>query len=102
MNLNAFGIGLAFAGVVFTGPAGFAQQATATAKPANCPAEGFSGGFSRGCPQKQFANPADISAMMAALPDKTLRHAAELAPCAGARPSRRLGSHFHPAGSEDG
>jgi type 1 glutamine amidotransferase len=35
-----------------------------------CPAEGFAGGFSRGCPQKQFANPSDISAMMAALPDK--------------------------------
>jgi type 1 glutamine amidotransferase len=47
----------------------FAQQ-TQPAKP--CPAEGFSGGFSRGCPQKQFANPADISAMMAALPDKPL------------------------------
>ncbi|MGA8593289.1 MAG: ThuA domain-containing protein [Bryobacteraceae bacterium] len=37
-----------------------------------CPAEGFSGGFSHGCPQKQFANPSDISAMMAALPDKPL------------------------------
>ncbi len=35
-----------------------------------CPPEGFSGGFSHGCPQKQFANPVDISAMMAALPDK--------------------------------
>jgi type 1 glutamine amidotransferase len=45
-----------------------------------CPPEGFSGGFNRGCPQKQFANPSDIAAMMAALPDKpmatpqTLRH----------------------------
>lgn len=38
--------------------------------PKPCPAEGFTGGFTRGCPQKQFANPADISAMMAALPDK--------------------------------
>ncbi len=47
----------------------FAQQPVAAA-PANCPADGFSGGFSKGCPQKQFANPADISAMMAALPDK--------------------------------
>ncbi|HEX4750796.1 MAG TPA: ThuA domain-containing protein, partial [Bryobacteraceae bacterium] len=45
-------------------------QQTQPAKP--CPPEGFSGGFSRGCPQKQFANPADISAMMAALPDKPL------------------------------
>ena len=45
-------------------------QETQPAEP--CPAEGFSGGFSRGCPQKQFANPADISQMMAALPDKPL------------------------------
>jgi len=35
-----------------------------------CPADGFSGGFSTGCPQKQFANPSDISGMMAAIPDK--------------------------------
>src|SRR5277367_2411054 len=35
----------------------FAQQAP-SAKP--CPAEGFSGGFSYGCPQKQFANPSDV------------------------------------------
>jgi uncharacterized protein len=53
-------------------------QQTQSAKP--CPPEGFSGGFSHGCPQKRFANPSDISAMMAALPDKplatpqTLRH----------------------------
>ena len=43
-------------------------QQTPPAKP--CPAEGFSGGFNPGCPQKQFANPSDLSAMMAALPDK--------------------------------
>ncbi len=79
MNLKALGIGMALAAMALTIPAGFAQQATA-GKPANCPAEGFSGGFSRGCPQKQFANPADISGMMAALPDKpyatpqSLRH----------------------------
>ncbi len=42
----------------------------AFAQPANCPPEGFQGGFTRGCPQRQFANPADVSAMMAALPDK--------------------------------
>jgi len=70
MKLNAFCVGSALAVVVLTNPVGFAQQAAAPAKPANCPAEGFSGGFSRGCPQKQFANPADISAMMATLPDK--------------------------------
>ena len=70
MKLKAFGIGAALAAVVLTGSMGFAQNAGATAKPAVCPTEGFSGGFSRGCPQKQFANPADISAMMAALPDK--------------------------------
>ena len=46
-----------------------AQQPSA---PKPCPPEGFSGGFSHGCPQKQFANPSDISAMMAALPDKPL------------------------------
>ena len=49
----------------------FAQQPPVTAqKP--CPAEGFSVGFSRGWPQKQFANPSDISAMMAAIPDKPM------------------------------
>ena len=80
MNLKVFGTGAALAAVVLTGSVGFAQRAVDTAKPAICPAEGFTGGFSRGCPQKQFANPADISAMMAALPDKpyatpqTLRH----------------------------
>ena len=80
MNLKEFGIGVALAAVSLTGPVGLAQHAVAAAKPANCPAEGFSGGFTTGCPQRQFANPADISAMMAALPDKpyaapkSLRH----------------------------
>jgi type 1 glutamine amidotransferase len=45
-------------------------QQTQPAKP--CPAEGFTGGFSHGCPQKQFANPSDVSGMMAALPDKPM------------------------------
>lgn len=45
-------------------------QQTQSTKP--CPAEGFSGGFSHGCPQKQFANPTDIAGLMAALPDKPL------------------------------
>ncbi len=64
----------------------FAQQTPST-KP--CPAEGFSGGFSYGCPQKHFANPSDISAMMAALPDKpfatpqSLRHVLVLCKAAG-------------------
>ncbi len=55
----------------------------------SCPPEGFTGGFSRGCPQKQFANAADISAMMAALPDKppatpqSLRHVLVLCTAAG-------------------
>src|SRR5271170_7597082 len=63
--------------IVLLGGMLFAQQ---NPPPQPCPAEGFSGGFSRGCPQKQFANPADISGMMAALPDKpfaapqSLRH----------------------------
>ncbi|HEX4170248.1 MAG TPA: ThuA domain-containing protein, partial [Bryobacteraceae bacterium] len=59
----------AFSGVVLLGGFLYAQQ-TQPSKP--CPAEGFSGGFSHGCPQKQFANPSDISGMMAALPDKPL------------------------------
>jgi len=70
MKLKAFGIGAALTAILWTEPVDFAQQAAAPAKSTTCPAEGFSGGFSRGCPQKQFANPADISAMMAALPDK--------------------------------
>src|ERR1700733_720740 len=80
MKLKAFGIGAALSAVALTGPVGFAQQAAAPIKSANCPVEGFSGGFSHGCPQKQFASPTDISAMMAALPDKpyakpqSLRH----------------------------
>lgn len=56
--------------ILTMGRTGFAQQGAVPGKPANCPADGFSGGFSKGCPQKQFANPSDISAMMAALPDK--------------------------------
>jgi type 1 glutamine amidotransferase len=70
MKLNAFGICAAIAAMVLSEPVGLAQQAGAPGKPENCPVEGFSGGFTRGCPQKQFASPADISAMMAALPDK--------------------------------
>jgi type 1 glutamine amidotransferase len=64
----------------------FAQQTPST-KP--CPAEGFSGGFSYGCPQRQSANPSDVSAMMAALPDKsfatppTVRHVLVLCKAAG-------------------
>jgi uncharacterized protein len=54
-------------GSVLLGGFLFAQQ---TPSPRPCPTEGFTGGFSRGCPQKQFATPSDISAMMAALPDK--------------------------------
>jgi type 1 glutamine amidotransferase len=56
---------------------------------APCPEGGFSGGFSKGCPQKQFANPADIAAMMAALPEKpiappqALRHVLVLGKAAG-------------------
>ena len=73
-------------GVVLIGGLLFAQQ---TPPPKPCPPEGFSGGFSHGCPQKQFANPSDISAMMAALPDKpfatpqNLRHVLVLCRAAG-------------------
>ena len=73
-------------GVGLLGGVLLAQQ-TPPAKP--CPPEGFSGGFSHGCPQKQLANPSDISAMMAALPDKplatpqSLRHVLVLCRAAG-------------------
>src|SRR6266849_2909986 len=73
-------------GVVLLGGLLFAQQAP---PPKPCPPEGFSGGFSHGCPQKQFANPSDISAMMAALPDKpfatpqSVRHVLVLCRAAG-------------------
>jgi uncharacterized protein len=82
-------IGAALAAATFTASVGFAQRPSPPASAVNCPPEGFSGGFSRGCPQKQFANPADISAMMAALPDKpyaapqTLRHVLVLARAVG-------------------
>jgi type 1 glutamine amidotransferase len=77
MKLKAFGMGAALAAIVFTGSVNFAQNPAPTA---TCPAQGFTGGFTSGCPQKQFADPADISAMMAAVPDKpyaapqSLRH----------------------------
>ena len=73
-------------GVVLLGGLLCAQQ---TPPPQPCPSQGFSGGFSRGCPQKQFANPSDISAMIAALPDKpaatpqSLRHVLVLCRAAG-------------------
>ena len=86
---KTLGLGLALAALVLSGSVGFAQRAATTGNPANCPVEGFSGGFSRGCPQKQFANPGDISAMMAALPDKpytapqSLRHVLVIARAVG-------------------
>src|SRR5215831_20766520 len=70
MKLKALGIGVVLTVLAWIGSASFAQQPATAARPATCPPEGFSGGFSRGCPQRQFANPDDISAMMAALPDK--------------------------------
>jgi hypothetical protein len=89
MKLKAFGIGAALTAVLLAHPVGFAQQGAAPAKTETCPAEGFSGGFTHGCPQKQFANPTDVSAMMAALPDKpyaaprSLRHVLVLGRAAG-------------------
>jgi type 1 glutamine amidotransferase len=83
--LKTFRVTVCFV-VVLLGGVLFAQQT----QPLNsCPPEGFSGGFSRGCPQKQFANPSDISALMAALPDKafaspqSLRHVLVLCRAAG-------------------
>lgn len=81
--LKTFGIAM-FVGALLPGGVLFAQQSH---KP--CPPEGFSGGFTYGCPQKQFANPSDISAMMAALPDQPfvkpqhLRHVLVLCKAAG-------------------
>ena len=79
MRSNGYRSGLLLAALVMTAGFGLAQRPSAAAG-VNCPPEGFAGGFSKGCPQKQFANPADISAMMAALPDnpiappKSVRH----------------------------
>jgi uncharacterized protein len=70
MKLKPLGIGVTLVAVMWIGSAGFAQQPANGARPATCSPEGFTGGFTRGCPQREFANPADISAMMAALPDK--------------------------------
>ncbi len=56
---------------------------------APCPAGGFQGGFSKGCPQRQYANPADIAGLMAAIPEKpiatplALRHVLVLAKATG-------------------
>lgn len=82
MRTSGFAVGI---GAMLLGGHLLAQQAP----PRPCPPEGFTGGFSRGCPQKQFANPSDISAMMAALPDKpyatpqSLRHVLVLCRAAG-------------------
>src|SRR6516225_6134983 len=70
MNPKASVIVAGLAAALLSSPTSFAQQTAARATPETCPVEGFTGGFTRGCPQKQFANPADVSAMMAALPDK--------------------------------
>ena len=70
MNPKASVLVAGLAAALLSSPAGLSQQTPDRANPENCPAEGFTGGFTRGCPQKEFANPADISAMMAALPDK--------------------------------
>lgn len=54
----------------------YAQQPPAA--PQSCPPEGFTGGFTRGCPQKQFANPYDVAGMMPSLPDKPIAAPAQL------------------------
>jgi type 1 glutamine amidotransferase len=70
MKMMALGISVAVAAVISMGQLTFAQQAAGSAAPLNCPPEGFSGGFTKGCPQKQFANPSDIAALMGILPEK--------------------------------
>ena len=80
MTIKVSGTIAILAALLSAGRAGVAQQPPVGSKNVACPVDGFAGGFSKGCPQKQFANPADISAMMAALPDKpyatpkSLRH----------------------------
>jgi type 1 glutamine amidotransferase len=69
MTLKGCGVAAAVCVVLLTAPMSFAQ-APPSGQPTNCPVDGFSGGFSKGCPQKQFANPADLAALMASLPDK--------------------------------
>ncbi|MGD0499465.1 MAG: ThuA domain-containing protein [Bryobacteraceae bacterium] len=89
MKLKTFGIGAALAALVLAGSVGFAQRGAANARPGNCPADGFTGGANPGCPQRQFANPSDVAAMMAALPEKpyatpqSLRRVLVLARAAG-------------------
>jgi len=70
MNPKAFAITVTLAATLLSSPTGLTQGTPAGANPENCPVEGFTGGFTRGCPQRQFANPTDISGLMAALPDK--------------------------------
>ena len=70
INLKVSLTATALIAVIVASTASFARRTQTPAEPANCPPEGFSGGFTKGCPQKQFANASDISAMMAALPDK--------------------------------
>src|SRR5689334_19546739 len=72
MTLKALATGAILVGALGISSAGFAQQPAAPAGGAPCAPEGFQGGFSRGCPQREFANPSDIAAMMAALPDKPI------------------------------
>jgi hypothetical protein len=83
--LKTFRVGLCIGVVSLSGL--LSAQQTPSSKP--CPPEGFSGGFSYGCPQKQFAKASDVSAMMAAVPDKpfatpqSLRHVLVLCRAAG-------------------
>lgn len=83
--MKTFRLAVSTALALLCGGTLFAQQAP----PKPCPPDGFSGGFTTGCPQKQFANPVDISGMMAALPDKpfatpqSLRHVLVLCKAAG-------------------
>jgi uncharacterized protein len=83
--VKTLGVAACIGALLFAGL--LSAQQTPSSKP--CPAEGFAGGFSYGCPQKQFAKPSDVSAMMAALPDKpfatpqSLRHVLVLCRAAG-------------------
>ena len=88
MKPKALGIGAALAAVVFTGSVGFAQNAAAPAKPATAPPKDLAGLQPR-LSAKTICQSCDISAMMAALPDKpfaapqSLRHVLVLARAVG-------------------
>ena len=88
------------AAALLTSHTGLAQPAPARTTSKTAPWKDLAAA-SPGCPQRQFANPADISAMMAALrknPTPRPRACAVSWCLAG----RWMGAHLHPAVRQDG